>query len=116
MHELSVCQGLIRQVGRIAAEHHATRVDKIFLQIGPLSGVEPALLQAAFPIARHNTLVEQAEMVIQSMPVRIRCKTCGEESEATLNNLTCPACGDWNTDLLSGDELLIERIEMQTAQ
>lgn len=116
MHELSVCQGLLKQVSQIAAEHNASAVEKIYLQIGPLAGVEPELLQAAFPIARINTLAEQAEMLIQFMPVRVRCKTCNEVSEAKLNNLTCSACGDWQTELLSGDELLIERVEMQTTQ
>lgn len=116
MHELSVCQGLLKQVSQIAVEHNASTVEKIYLQIGPLAGVEPELLQAAFPIARINTLAEQAEMFIQSMPVRVRCKTCHEVGEAKLNNLTCAACGDWKTELLSGDELLIERVEMQTTQ
>jgi len=116
MHELSVCQGLLKQVSQIAAEHKATAIDKIHLQIGPLSGVEPTLLQAAFPIASKNTLAEQAEMLIQPMPIRVRCKTCYSESETTLNDLTCTACGDWQTELISGDELLIERVEMQTVQ
>lgn len=116
MHELSVCQGLIKQVSQIAAEHNATHVEKIYLQVGPLAGVEPALLQTAFPIARINSLAEQAEMFIQTVPIRVRCKTCSAESEASVNNLTCLACGDWQTELLSGDELLIERIEMQTTQ
>ena len=116
MHELSVCQGLLKQVSQIAAEHNASKVEKIYLQIGPLAGVEAELLQAAFPIARRNTLAEQAEMFIQAMPVQVRCKTCHEISEARLNNLTCAACGDWQTELLSGDELLIERVEMQMKQ
>lgn len=114
MHELSVCQGLLNQVSRIAAENNAMAINRIYLQIGPLAGVETALLQAAFPIASKGTLAEQAEMLIQAMPIRVRCKTCNAESEASLNNLTCTTCGDWKTELLSGDELLIERIEMQT--
>ena len=44
MHELSVCLALMSQVERVATEHQARRVEKIVLQIGPLSGVEPALL------------------------------------------------------------------------
>lgn len=116
MHELSVCQGLLKQVSQIATEKNAVAIEKIFLQIGPLAGVEPELLQAAFPAASINTLAEQAELFIKSMPVRVRCKTCHEVSETKLNKLTCSACGDWQTELLSGDELLIERIEMQMAQ
>jgi len=114
MHELSVCRGLLKQVSQIAAGHNASAVKKIYLQIGPLAGVESTLLQTAFPVASIGTLAEQAEMFIKTMPVRVRCKRCHAESEVQLNNLTCAACGDWKTELLSGDELLIERIEMQT--
>jgi hydrogenase nickel incorporation protein HypA/HybF len=49
MHELSVCLALMSQVNRIAGEHGAVRVDRIVLNIGPLSGIEPALLRKAFP-------------------------------------------------------------------
>lgn len=116
MHELSVCQSLLDQVNTIAAEHHATSIEKIFLQIGPLSGVEPELLQSAFPIARADTIAAGAELVIQRMPVQVRCKTCHAETAATLNRLLCGECGDWRTELLSGDELLLERVEMLTQQ
>jgi hydrogenase nickel incorporation protein HypA/HybF len=116
MHELSVCQGLVKQLKQIAIEHHATNIEKVYLQVGPLAGIEPTLLQSAFSIASTDTLAEQAQMFIKTMPLLVRCKTCKEESEATLNNLSCAACGDWHTELLSGDELLIERVEMQTRQ
>lgn len=114
MHELSVCQGLLRQVKQIALEHRATAVEKIYLQIGPLAGVEPALLQAAFPLASAGSLAAQAQMVIRAMPIRVHCRRCHADTVASLNNLACAGCGDWETELLSGDELLIERIEMQT--
>jgi hydrogenase nickel incorporation protein HypA/HybF len=116
MHELSICQSLLTQVNNIAAEHHATSVEKIFLQVGPLSGVEPELLQSAFPIARADTIAAEAELVIQQMPIQVRCKTCHAETTAKANRLLCGECGDWQTELLSGDELLLERVEMQTEQ
>jgi Zn finger protein HypA/HybF involved in hydrogenase expression len=58
MHELAVCQSIVDQVSHIAAEHQSTFVEKIYLQIGPLSGVEPDLLEscpsgcAAEPVTR----------------------------------------------------------------
>ncbi|NNG14728.1 MAG: hydrogenase nickel incorporation protein HypA, partial [Gammaproteobacteria bacterium] len=56
------------------------------------------------------------ELVIQQMPIQVRCKTCRAETAATANRLLCGECGDWQTELLSGDELLLERVEMQTEQ
>jgi hydrogenase nickel incorporation protein HypA/HybF len=114
MHELSVCQSLLDQVSLIAADNHAAIVEKIYLQVGPLSGVEPDLLQHAFPIARANTVAANAELVINTLPVRVKCRSCASESDASLNKLVCAVCGDWQTELLSGDELLLERVEMRT--
>ena len=47
MHELSVCQALVRQLRDIAREQHAVRITRVIVQIGPLSGVEPELLRHA---------------------------------------------------------------------
>lgn len=112
MHELSVCQSILQQVGRIAVEHRARSVSVIRLQIGPLSGVESDLLQQAFPIASVGSVAESAELIIEAAPVRVHCTLCGADSDARPNRLLCAACGTWKTRLLSGDELLLVSIEM----
>ena len=112
MHELSVCQGLMRQVNDIAHQHHARRVDKIVLHIGPLSGVVPELIQAAFPFASAGSVAEQAQLEIHSLPIRVYCQICHAETTAAVNRLLCGACGDWHTRLVSGDELLLQSVEL----
>ena len=112
MHELSVCQGLMQQVTAIAQQHRAQRVDKIVLQIGPLSGVVPELVQAAFPFASAGTLAQQAQLIIHSLPIRVHCQTCDAETDAQVNRLLCGKCGDWHTRLVSGDELLLQSVEL----
>ncbi|MBI1424182.1 MAG: hydrogenase maturation nickel metallochaperone HypA [Gammaproteobacteria bacterium] len=112
MHELSVCQGMLSQVEAIALQHQAKRVAAIILQIGPLSGIEPALLQQAFTLARAGSIAEQATLVIESLPVRVLCRQCGQESEVTPNRLLCKHCGDYHTQLVSGDEMLLASVEL----
>lgn len=112
MHELSVCQGLLQQVEDIAHQHAADRVTMIALQIGPLSGVEAGLLQQAFTLARAGSIAAEASLVIESLPVRVSCETCGQESEAAPNRLLCGHCGDYHTRLISGDEMLLVSVEL----
>jgi hydrogenase nickel incorporation protein HypA/HybF len=112
MHELAVCQGLLSQVDEIALRENAQRVDLIRLRIGPLSGVVPELLRQAFSIARAGTVAADAELAIEALPVRIRCTRCGAESDARPNRLLCGSCGDYRTQLLSGDELLLASVEL----
>lgn len=115
MHELSVCQGLLMQVERLATQHQTQQISKIVVKIGPLAGVVPALLEQAFTIARADTVAEQAELVLESLPVRVRCQNCGAESEVSPNCLICGTCGDWQTQLISGDEMLLASVELVTS-
>lgn len=112
MHELSLCQALIAQAEGVAREHGATAVSRIYLRVGPLSGAEAPLLQQAFPLAAAGSLAEKAELVIEMAPIRVSCMQCGAESEATANRLICGQCGDYRTQLVSGDEMLLESLEL----
>ena len=112
MHELYVCQALIDQVETIAREKKADQVQTIHLGIGPLSGVEPRLLEQAFFIARAGTIADDAQLIITSLPLRVRCHQCGHCTDALPARLVCADCGDWHTQLVSGDELQLERVEL----
>ena len=114
MHELSVCQGLMRQVERIAAQNDAQAVGRILLKVGALSGVEPDLLKHAFTIAREGTVASNAELELQEGPIRVRCRACGGEGEVTVNRLLCPDCGGWQVDVTEGEELLLLSLDIET--
>lgn len=112
MHELALCQGMLTEVERIAAQHGATGIERIVLRIGPLAGVEPRLLYDAFPIASAGTIAEDAELEIEPTPLRVRCERCNEETDVLPNRLLCGACGDFHTRVISGDELLLASVEL----
>jgi len=112
MHELAVCQSMLRQIEDIARQHGARAVTAVTVQIGPLSGVAPELLASAFPLASAGTVAQNAVLQLDSLPVRVHCEGCGADSDAAPNRLLCGACGDWHTRLLSGDELLLGSVEL----
>jgi hydrogenase nickel incorporation protein HypA/HybF len=116
MHELSVCLSILGELERIAALERSPRVIRVVVGIGPLSGLEPALLRNAFPLAVAGTLAAGAELAIDTVAVRIRCTVCNMEAEAAPNRLLGPACGDFRTRLLCGDDLVLKRVELAPAQ
>jgi hydrogenase nickel incorporation protein HypA/HybF len=102
------------QVESIAEERDAQSVTSITIGMGPLSGVEVQLLKNAYPIASAGTVAEDAELVIEHLPIKVRCTQCGSESDALPNKLTCKQCGDWRTTLISGDEMMLMSVELET--
>lgn len=113
MHELSVCQALVRQLDEIVQREQAVRITQVVVHIGPLSGVEAQLLMQAYPVASAGTVAANAELVLEMSPIRVACEICGAESEATANRLVCGVCGDYHTRLLSGDELLLAQVGLE---
>ena len=112
MHELAICQALIDAVASIADEQNANSISDIHVSIGPLSGVESALLANAFPIAAAGTIAGAATLHLHEQAVRISCEECGHETEVAANRLICGHCDNWRTQLIGGDELLLERVCM----
>jgi hydrogenase nickel incorporation protein HypA/HybF len=115
VHELAVAQALVEQVNAVIDQHNATAASLIRVRIGPLAGVVPELLGSAFPLAAAGSRMERAVLDLVAAPIKVRCQTCGAETEAAMNRLICGACGDWHTRVISGDELLLESVELETA-
>lgn len=114
MHELSVCLSLLEQVTSIAAERSAAKVTRIELNVGPLSGVEAELLRNAYPLAAAGTIAENAELIIHSAEIVVQCTSCDAETKATPNRLVCGQCGDFRTRVVSGDEMILQSLELET--
>ena len=116
MHELAICQSLMDQVQDIALERNAQSVTSIVVSMGALSGVEVQLLKDAYTVASAGTVAEHADLVIEHVPVRVKCNQCNSESEVLPNKLVCKQCGDWRTTLVSGDELMLMSVELERSK
>ena len=113
MHEFSIVQALMQQVEAQAAARRATRVTRIEVRIGEQSGVDPHLLDRAYGVYRRGTIAERAPLAMTVVPVRWDCPRCGAAIPAG-TRLTCRSCGA-PARLIEGDELLLDRIEMEVA-
>ncbi len=113
MHELSICRSLLAEAAAVASRHGADAVTSLTVGVGPLSGVEPGLLERAFSLACCGTVAEGAALRFETPPIQVRCRTCAGVSAAAANRLICAHCGDWRTELISGDELILMSVELE---
>lgn len=111
MHELSIVQSLLSKVEDEARLRGALSVARVELRLGEASGVEPALLRSAFETFRERTLCSSAVLDVTTVPVRWRCRDCGEVL-AKGGPLRCGICGGAGT-IDRGDEILLERLELE---
>jgi hydrogenase nickel incorporation protein HypA/HybF len=111
VHEYSLVAALIERVEAEAAVHPRGRVHRVHVRIGELAGVEMELFRLAYDTFRERSALTHAELTLQRAEARWECPTCGGAIPRG-ERLSCRACGV-PARLSQGDEILLERIEME---
>jgi len=113
MHELSIAQALVEQVEAAATKEHAQRVVRVVIAVGALSGVDPEALRSLFPLVAEGTVTADAELVVEPVKARVRCRVCACEEVAQTSFIRCTACGSRDVELVAGRELHIKTVELE---
>ena len=110
MHELSIAESVVQ----IASRHaNGRRVTKVWLKVGHLRQVVPSALAFGFELVAEGTPVEGAELEMENVPATGLCSNCRAESRLETFPLQCGACGNFDLELLTGEELLVESLELE---
>ena len=110
MHELAIAESVVH----IASRHASGRqVTKVYLKVGHLRQVVPSALAFSFELVAQGTPVEGAELALEEIPVTGKCRGCGAESRLTEFPLQCVACGAFDLEVLQGEELYVESLELE---
>ena len=112
MHEMSLAEGILGIAKDYAEQNGAAKVTKIALLIGDMAGVETDSLEFCLGIVKKGTLAEDAEVVIQHVPLVGRCTMCGKERPIEKYNFVCPDCGGV-METVSGREMRVDYLEME---
>jgi hydrogenase nickel incorporation protein HypA/HybF len=113
MHELAVMESAMNAVLRQAQAHQASRVHRVVLRIGSLSGVEPESLRFAFDVVTRGTPADGATLEIDAVPARAVCRACAHEFGVESGFIfSCPQCGRLSGEIKQGRELELSRLEM----
>ena len=92
MHELSIAEAIVA-----IAERHAAgrRVYRVSVKVGHLRQVVPDALQFAFQLLTDGTVLEGAELAIEEVPARVRCRGCGRGRTRASSRCRAGSAGAW---------------------
>jgi hydrogenase nickel incorporation protein HypA/HybF len=113
MHEMSIVESILAIVLKEAEKNCVHKVNSIKLRMGKLWQIIPDTLQFCYSVATQGTIAEGSEMVIVQAPIVAKCKRCGGHFEVENYFFICPDCNAADAEVISGDELIIETIEME---
>jgi len=108
VHELALMEGMVDAViDRVGDE----RIAAVRLAIGTLAGVDIEALRFCFEVCAKDTTLAGATLEIRSIDARARCRSCGVEHAPRSFASPC-SCGSFDRELLAGDELRLEEVEI----
>ena len=110
MHELGICDALLKMVRNIAEEEALEEISRITVEVGSLSGVVPAYMSDCWVAVTDGTELQDVEFVVEELEGTARCMDCGEEFSADVNRLRCPHCGGERLTPLTGRDLTLKEI------
>ncbi len=112
MHELSIALNIV-EVASEEAVRHEGRVTAVHLQLGELAGVVKDALLSAWELARSNSPLAEAELLVEDIPVVAYCPACqAEQNIVSIQQWTCARCGAAVQDVIRGRELQIVALEL----
>jgi len=111
VHELSIAQSLVEAVLR--ETEGRGRVVTVRALVGGLTHVEPENLKFWYQELTKDTALAESQLLVEKRPAAVACRQCGREFAVVANSFLCPNCGIADVRMTSGDELILESIEVE---
>jgi len=113
VHELAITQNILDIVLNEAKSAQASKVTKINLVIGELSGTVSDCVQFYFDFLKKGNAAEEATLDFRLVPAELRCRDCLTAFKPKDSAWVCPNCKGVSLDVISGQECYVESIEVE---
>lgn len=112
MHELTLCQNMLKVIEEQAATQRFRRVKTVWLEVGTLAGVEMAALRFGFDVVMKGSVAEGARLEIIELQALGWCECCKKSVVLTRRFDGCPDCATVPLPVTTGDGLMIKELEV----
>lgn len=114
MHEMSIANSILEAVRKESAARGGARVSKVGVRVGELAGIDPEALRFCFEAIVKDSDLEPLALEIEVRPRQQRCPACNLTFPVKDYILACPTCGSKQTECVSGDELDLAYLEINS--
>jgi hydrogenase nickel insertion protein HypA len=113
MHEMAIMTGMLGLIQEEARDKGFIRVRKVGLAVGKFSGVEADALRFAFDVSTQDSVAAGADLEIEAVDGRARCRACGEEFPVGAYTVLCPACQSPDLRIIGGRDLRVDYLDVE---
>jgi hydrogenase nickel incorporation protein HypA/HybF len=113
MHELSICQSILKTIEVELDNKDLANVREIHLKVGVLSNIDAELLKYVFEFTKADSSFQKAELYVEVVDILATCEKCVKSFKVENYKFVCPECGAPLSNITEGNELLINKIILE---
>ena len=112
MHEVGLMQSALALAVEQTESQGLSKIHKISLNVGELSGVVPEALEFAFEFVSAGTPAEGAQLTLNTVHTLCYCRHCRREFHPMSWIYKCPHCNRLSSDIREGKDLELASLEI----
>jgi len=113
MHEQSIVESLLALALENAEKAKASKILRIYLVVGELSGVVEEAVNFYFSFLSKDTIAAEASLFFMNIPGQLRCRNCNTVFNPERLDFHCPNCKEQQVEIIGGRELYIDSMEVE---
>ncbi len=121
MHELAMASSIVDAILNTAKKNDAIKVTEAVLEVGDMTMLNPEQLRFMMSILSEDTMLEDAEIIINMIPIEIECESCGFQGESKTDEnqdhlmavARCPECENTQVHVIKGQECNVKTIKIE---
>lgn len=121
MHEFAMAQGIFNTVMDTAVANDAIEVTEMVIEIGRLAMLNPEQLKFMLGVmCEGEELTKNAEMIINTVDVEVKCHNCGFEGAGNVDDsdhyapmVLCPKCESHRVEVRNGKDITVRSISIE---
>lgn len=113
MHEQSIVESILAVALENAEKARATRIVRIHVVVGELSGVLEDAANFYFSFLSRDTIAAGAELRFKHVAAQFRCRQCDSVFTPEGRGFVCPQCKDQTVEIVAGRELYVDSLEVE---
>jgi len=113
MHELAVTQSILNIALENAQKVDAKQITGINLLVGQMASLLDDSIQFYWDILSEGTIAVGAKLNITRIPTEMRCFDCGQIFSPSPETFDCPACKSIRVQVIQGDEMRVDSIDVE---
>jgi len=111
MHEIKLAEDLVNILNKEVSSPEVGKVKTVYLEVGKLRYIVPEIMRSCFVHIPKDKKLEEAEINIKILPIKIKCKKCKTERVVDNGIYVCETCLSEEAKLISGNEFMVKGIE-----